>query len=106
MTNAEKMVDDFKPLIPLRVVRSTDIHHAFELALRMISEEGEDRDDSGRRDVQCQFILKHGELLNKFGKALNEIGAIVMKFLSSLSVLRDRWVRRRGLDEWRRRGWK
>ena len=100
-TYAEQMVHHLEPFLALGVVYSADIHDALELALGVIAKEGEDRDDTRRRDVDGQFILEHGELLNKFGETLNEVGAICMQGLRGCSVFRNGRVGRSLLREWR-----
>jgi hypothetical protein len=65
------MVYHLKPLLPLWVIHTTNVHDALELALRVISKESENRDHGRRRDVESQFILQDRELLDEFGEALD-----------------------------------
>jgi len=70
-TDAQQMVYHLKPLLPLWVIHTTNVHDALELALRVISKESENRDHGRRRDVESQFILQDRELLDEFGEALD-----------------------------------
>lgn len=45
------MIYHLEPLIPFREIDTTDIHDAFKLALRVVSEECENGDDTRRADV-------------------------------------------------------
>jgi hypothetical protein len=65
-TDTEEVVDDFEPLRSSRVVGPADIHTSLELCLRVVSEECEGGDDTLRGDIERQFILDHGVLLDVF----------------------------------------
>lgn len=105
MLDAQQMVHHFKPLIPLREVNGGDIHHALELALRVITQEGEDGKNSRGSGIERQFVLEHGELLDELGQTLNEVRSEVMQLLRCLGVQRERRVGRRRLRERRGGGW-
>ena len=61
------MVDDLEPLVFLGKIHSADIHARFELALRVVAEEGQDRNHASRGNVERQFILEDRELLDESG---------------------------------------
>ncbi len=65
--NTEKVVDHFESLFSFRIIGTADIHDALELTLGMVSEEGENGNDSRRRGVQRQLVLEHRELLDELG---------------------------------------
>lgn len=52
-TDAQQVVDHLEALLPLREIDTANIHDALELALRVITEECEHRDDAGGGDVEC-----------------------------------------------------
>jgi hypothetical protein len=66
-------------LIPGRVVHSGDIHHGLVLALRVISQKGQDWDDRGRGDIKRELVLVDGELLDVFRKTSREILPVGME---------------------------
>lgn len=68
--DAQQMVHHLKPLLPLRKINPADVHDALELALRVITQEGEHRHDAGGGNVERQFVFEDGELLDEFGEAL------------------------------------
>lgn len=88
------MVDNLEPLVPLWKVYATDIHARFELALRMVAEEGQDRDHANGRNVERQFILEDRELLDVLGQALYEVRPIRVQLLRGSRVLSCRRVGR------------
>lgn len=71
--DTEQVVHDLEPLLPLGEINAADVHDALELTLRVVSQKGEDRDDSGGCSVECQFILENGELLDEFWEGLDEV---------------------------------
>lgn len=103
MLVAQQVIHDLEPVLALRVVDAADILAAFELALGVVAEEGKDGDDAGRANVQGEFILENGELLDVFREALDEIRAIVVQRRCRLRVLCDSWVWRCLLGEGRGR---
>jgi hypothetical protein len=74
--HAQQMIRDLEPLIPSRIVRAADVHAGLELALRMVAQEGEHGDDASGGDVQRKLVAQDGELLDEFGEALEEVGAV------------------------------
>lgn len=44
--------------------------------MRVVAEEGEDGDDAGGTDMERQFVFEDRELLDIFGEALEEVGAV------------------------------
>lgn len=58
MFEAEQMIYHLESFGPFRVVDSTYIDHAFELALRVVAEESKDWDDGRRRNVERQFVFE------------------------------------------------
>ena len=79
MLEAEQMIHHFEPFVPLGIINATDVNDSFELALGVIAEEGQDLHDGRGCNVNCEFILDHGKLLNVFRKALEEVRAINME---------------------------
>ena len=67
------MIDHFEPPVSLGEINTADIHHSLKLALGMIPQECQDGDNSRRCNVERQFILQHGELLDEFRQALHEV---------------------------------
>lgn len=61
------MVDHLEPFVPLGKIYAANIHARFELALRVVAEESQDRDHAGGRNVERQFILEDRELLDVLG---------------------------------------
>lgn len=57
VADAEELVDDLEPLGAGGVVDPADGHHRLVLALRMVPQEREDRDDAGRCRVERQLVL-------------------------------------------------
>ena len=60
------MIDHLETLVSLWEINTGDGHQGLELALRVVAKECEDGGDSGRCDVERQFVLQHRELLDKF----------------------------------------
>ena len=90
--DAQQMVHHLEPFVPLRKVDGGDVHDALELALRVIPEEGEDRNDARRSGVERELVLEHRELLHEFGQTLDEIRSEMMQLLRRLGVRRERGV--------------
>lgn len=67
------MIDNLKPLISLGEVDSGNIHDTLVLTLGVVTKECEDRDDTGRTNVQSQFIFENGELLDIFRQTLDQV---------------------------------
>jgi hypothetical protein len=74
--DTQQVIDYLKTLLPLREIHTANVHEGFELALRVIPEESQNGDHGGGRDVDSQLVFEYRELLNEFGKALGEVGAI------------------------------
>lgn len=53
------MVDDLESLVASGIVYAGDVYETLELALRMISEEGEDGEDSRGCDVDGELVLPY-----------------------------------------------
>jgi len=79
LRNAEQVINNFESLVPVGVICTADVHAAFKLTLRVISQECEHRDDTRRRDVESEFVLENGELLDEFRQTLHEICSICMQ---------------------------
>jgi len=54
---AKEVIHDLKPLVTLRVVSTTDVDTALELALRVVPQEDENRNDRGRGNIEREFVL-------------------------------------------------
>jgi hypothetical protein len=91
--DTEQVVYNFKSLLAFWEIYSAYVNEGLELTLRMVSEEGEHRNNAGRRDIECQLVLQNRKLLNVFWQALNEVGAIGMQLFRGLAVFRDSWIR-------------
>lgn len=101
MLNAQQVVHDLKALVPFWPVNSGDVHDALELALRVVTEEGEDLQDARGRGVKRELVLEDRELLDVFGQALQQIGAESVQSFGGLRVsgqsrIRGRWLGERG----------
>ena len=81
MPHAQHVVDDFKALIPRRVVDGGDIGDHGELGGGMVAEKGKDRDDASRRNVDCEFIFPDGKLLYVAWKAGEKVLAVGVEAL-------------------------
>lgn len=103
--NTEQVVHNLESLVPVGVICTTDVHAAFKLTLRVVSQERKHRNDTRRGDVESEFVLENGELLDEFGQTLHEISAIGMQGFSGLCMKRDSWIRRCRFLEWGDRSW-
>ena len=72
MLVAQEVVDHLEPLLSFRIVRAADILAALELALRMVPEEGKNGNDARWADVEREFVLINGELLDEARQALKK----------------------------------
>lgn len=61
VADAQHVVDDLEALVLGGVVDGGDVRHLGVLGGGVVLEEGEDGDDGGRRDVDGQLVLPHGE---------------------------------------------
>lgn len=95
MFDTEEGVHHFETFLSFGVVYTAYVHNRFKLTLRMVAEEGENGDDGGRSNVESEFILENGELLDEFRETLGEVGPKCMKRLCRFSILSDSRVRRR-----------
>jgi len=68
--DAEKVVNDFKTLFTFWKVYTTDVHDAFELTLRMVSQKCQKGNDGSGCNVKSELVFEDGELLNEFWKTL------------------------------------
>ena len=100
------MVHNLEPLVTLRVVGTTDINTALELALRVVPQESENRNNCARGNIEREFVLINRELLNKFGKALHKVGSVCVKGLGGLSMFDRCRIRGGGFGERRDGGWR
>ena len=80
------MVHDLEPLLAFWEVHTTDIHDTLELALGVVTEEGENGNNGGGSDVERQFVLEYGELLDELGEALGKVGAVGVQCLGGRGV--------------------
>ena len=79
MLEAEQMIHHLESFVPLRIINATDVNDSFELALGVIAEKGQDLHDGRGCNINREFILDHGELLDVFRKGLEEVRAINME---------------------------
>ena len=68
MTNAEKIVDHFEPLVLGRVVDGGDVGKLGEFGGGVVLQEAKYRDDARWGNANGQFVFPDGELLDVFGK--------------------------------------
>lgn len=61
------------------VVDGSDVRDLLELALRVVTEEGEDGDDGLGGDVENELVLVDGELLDVLGQASSDVLAVLMQ---------------------------
>ena len=69
MSDAEKVINDLEPVASGGIIHSCDVRHHGVLSCCMVLEEGHDRNDAGRRNVDCEFVFPDGKLLDVFGHA-------------------------------------
>lgn len=69
--DAEQVVYDLEALLPFREIYCGDIHNTLELALGVVPQEGQDRDDCRGCDVENKLVLENGKLLDEFWEALS-----------------------------------
>lgn len=69
--DAEQVVYDLEALLPFREIYCGDINNTLELALGVISQKGQDRDDCRGRDVENKLVLENRKLLDEFWEALS-----------------------------------
>jgi len=97
----QKMVHDLEALLALWKIDGSDLHQVFELALRVVAQEGQERNDGGGRGIEGELVLDYRKLLDEFREALGEVGAICVECACSFGVLFYGWVGGRGLREGR-----
>lgn len=61
------------------VVDGSDVRDLLELALRVVTEEGEDGDDGLGGDVENELVLVDGELLDVLGQASGDVLAVLVQ---------------------------
>lgn len=66
------MVHHFEPLASRRVIRSTNIHHLLVLSVGVISQEVDDRNNTGGRNVEGELVLVDRGLLYESGESGHE----------------------------------
>ncbi len=66
--------------VPRRIVHRRNVHHRLILTLRVIPQEGHNRNHRRRDDVDGEFILVHGELLDVFGETGSEVLTVLMEW--------------------------
>lgn len=76
MSHAQEIVHDLESLVPGREIDGSYIHYGLELTLGVVAKEGQERNDAGRCSVQGELVLEYAVLLDEFGEALNQVGAI------------------------------
>ena len=69
VSDAEKVIDNLEAGIPRRIIDCRNVRHHGELRSCVVFEEGHDRDNSRRRDVDGELVLPDRELLDVFGEA-------------------------------------
>lgn len=79
VTHRQQVVDDLEAVGARGVVDTADIRDHGELRGRVVLQEGEDRDHRGRRNVDRELILPHGELLDVLRQARNEVFAVFVE---------------------------
>lgn len=95
MSDAEKIINDFETLAPCRIIDSCNIRHHGILGSGVVFEKGDDRNNAGRGNIDCELILPDGELLYVFGHAREEILTVGMEAGRFLLVLVRRVHHRR-----------
>lgn len=58
MPDTQQIIHNLEPPVPLRKVSGSHVHDGFELALRVVAEEGEDGDDTRGTDMERQFVFE------------------------------------------------
>lgn len=79
VTHAEKIVDDFEPLISRGVVDGGYVHHRCILGCRVVLQERYDGEDARRRNVDGELVFPNRELLDVFWQAGEEVLTISVK---------------------------
>ena len=88
------MVHNLKPLVTFRVVGTTDVDAALELALRMIPQKRKNGYNGARGNIKREFVLVNRELLDKLGETLHKVGSVCVKGLGGFGMLDYRRIRR------------
>lgn len=87
--DAQQMVYDFESLGTCGVVGSRDVHQRSELTLSVVSKESQGGDDGRWVDIECQFVLDDGELLDVFGEAGGDVRSVVVEASGDFRVFVD-----------------
>lgn len=76
VSDAEEVVDDLKALVLGGIVHCCDIRYHCVLGCGVVLEERHDRDDAGGRDIDGEFVLPDGELLDVSWETGEEVLAV------------------------------
>jgi len=94
VADREKVVDNFESVFARGVIGSSNCADLGELSSSVVLEEAEDRVDTRGRDVDGEFVLPDGELLDVLGKAAHQPGTITVHVVRLALVLVGR------VDDW------
>lgn len=76
MPDAEEVVDDLEALVLGGVIHCRDICYHCVFGRGVVLEERNNRDDTGGRDIDGEFVLPDGELLDVFRETREEVLAV------------------------------
>ena len=87
VSHRKQVVHDFETVRTRGVIDTADIRDAGELRGRVVLEEGEDRNNDGGRDVDGEFVLPHGELLDVLRKTRDQVFAVLVEVVGEGNCL-------------------
>ena len=87
VSDTEHVVYNLETVVLGGEVDGCDIGYHSVLGCGVILQEGEDRDDTLRTDVDAKFILPDGELLDVFRQTGHEVLAVIVEGQGCVGVL-------------------
>ena len=87
VADAQHVVDNLKTLILRGEVDGRDIGDLGEFGGGVVLEEAHQWDNTGGRDVNDQFVLPYGELLDVFGQTGHDVLAVLVQSIGLVLVL-------------------
>lgn len=82
VSDAKQIVHNLETLLAGWVIDGSNVGDLSKFRRGMVFQEGHEGNNTGRRNIDGEFVFPHGELLDEFGKAGHHILPILVQAIS------------------------